>query len=202
MPDLIRVYSRPILGLKLENERYGCSMFAAMATGSKEAVKALLKGSVMQPVEDQDYEDYTRSCHEECNQTKIGRNFTFSRHRTIFSYSAEFGYKNTISSILCKGIREEGDCIVYLEVRADELMKHLISGELTNYRVVRNSPEPLHPGKGRCRCQLEGPERADTAMVGGTEWKRGGSQDVANTVLSLATTSRENSRPALALTLS
>jgi hypothetical protein len=26
---------------------------------------------------------------------------------------------------------------------ADELMRRLISGELTNYRVVRTSPEPL-----------------------------------------------------------
>jgi hypothetical protein len=29
-------------------------------------------------------------------------------------------------------------------MRVDELMRHLISGELTNYRVVRTSPEPLH----------------------------------------------------------
>jgi hypothetical protein len=39
---------------------------------------------------------------------------------------------------------EEGDCIVCLEMRADELMRRLISGELTNYSVVRTSPEPLH----------------------------------------------------------
>ena len=39
--------------------------------------------------------------------------------------------------------KEEGDCIVCLEMRADELMRRLISGELTNYRVVRTSPEPL-----------------------------------------------------------
>jgi hypothetical protein len=38
---------------------------------------------------------------------------------------------------------EEGHCVVCLEMRADELMRHLISGELTNYRVVRTSPEPL-----------------------------------------------------------
>jgi hypothetical protein len=37
----------------------------------------------------------------------------------------------------------ERDCIVCLEMRADELMRHLISGELTNYRVVRTSPEKL-----------------------------------------------------------
>jgi hypothetical protein len=38
---------------------------------------------------------------------------------------------------------EEGNCIVCLERRTDELMRHLISGELTNYRVVHTSPEPL-----------------------------------------------------------
>jgi hypothetical protein len=40
-------------------------------------------------------------------------------------------------------LKEEGDCIVCLEMRADELMRYLISGKLTNYRVVRTSPEPL-----------------------------------------------------------
>jgi hypothetical protein len=29
-------------------------------------------------------------------------------------------------------------------MRVGELMRHLISGELTDYRVVRTSPEPLH----------------------------------------------------------
>jgi hypothetical protein len=38
---------------------------------------------------------------------------------------------------------EEKDCIVCLEIRADELMRCLISGELTNYSVVRTSPELL-----------------------------------------------------------
>jgi hypothetical protein len=41
-------------------------------------------------------------------------------------------------------LEEEGNCIVCLEMRADELMRRLISGELTNYSVVRTSPEPLH----------------------------------------------------------
>jgi hypothetical protein len=38
---------------------------------------------------------------------------------------------------------EEGNCIVCLEMRADDLIRRLISGELTNYVVVRTSPEPL-----------------------------------------------------------
>jgi hypothetical protein len=46
-------------------------------------------------------------------------------------------------------LEEEGDCIVCLEMRADELMRRLISGELTNYRVVRTRPKPLHDGDER-----------------------------------------------------
>jgi hypothetical protein len=38
---------------------------------------------------------------------------------------------------------QEGNCVVCPEMRADELMRHLISGELTNYRVVRTIAEPL-----------------------------------------------------------
>jgi hypothetical protein len=38
---------------------------------------------------------------------------------------------------------EEGNCIVCLEMRADELMRRLISGELTNYSAVITSPELL-----------------------------------------------------------
>jgi hypothetical protein len=45
---------------------------------------------------------------------------------------------------------EEGNCIFCLEMRADELMRHLISGELANYRVVRTSPKPLQKHRG-CR---------------------------------------------------
>jgi hypothetical protein len=48
-------------------------------------------------------------------------------------------------SISCVTVlEEEGNCIICLEMRADELMRRLISGGLTNYSVVRTSPEPLH----------------------------------------------------------
>jgi ankyrin repeat protein len=100
MPELIGVYPYPISGLQVEKERYGCPVFAAMATGSKEAVKALLKGLVVQPVEDRYCEGNTHNYYEECNQTEIRRSFTFSKRRTILSYSAEFGYKRIVSSLL------------------------------------------------------------------------------------------------------
>jgi hypothetical protein len=48
-----------------------------------------------------------------------------------------------INFVFVTVLKEEWDCIVCLEMRADELMRHLISGKLTNYRVVRTSPEPL-----------------------------------------------------------
>jgi hypothetical protein len=47
-------------------------------------------------------------------------------------------------ALLLRYQEEEGDCIVCLEMRANELMRRLIPGELTDYRVVRSSPEPLH----------------------------------------------------------
>jgi hypothetical protein len=48
--------------------------------------------------------------------------------------------------VRCNDVRvfeEEGDCSVCLEMSDDELMRHLISGELTNYRVVCTRPKPL-----------------------------------------------------------
>jgi hypothetical protein len=49
--------------------------------------------------------------------------------------------------VRCNDVRvfeEEGDCSLCLEMSDDELMRHLISGELTNYRVVCTRPKPLH----------------------------------------------------------
>jgi hypothetical protein len=52
---------------------------------------------------------------------------------------------------------EEGDCIVCLEMRANELMRRLKSGELTNYRVVRTSSEPLQNATGNLRHLSDAP---------------------------------------------
>jgi hypothetical protein len=49
-----------------------------------------------------------------------------------------------IDIVVVTVFEEEGDCIVCLEIRADELIRRLISGKLTNYSVVRTSLEPLH----------------------------------------------------------
>ncbi|KAH8732700.1 hypothetical protein GQ44DRAFT_601972, partial [Phaeosphaeriaceae sp. PMI808] len=100
LPNLIGALPHPVSCLEIENERYGCPVFAAMATGSKEAINALLKSLVMKPVKPRLCERNAYNYYEECNQTKIRRDFSFSKRRTILSYSAEFGYKRIVSSIL------------------------------------------------------------------------------------------------------
>ncbi|KAF1962472.1 HET-domain-containing protein [Byssothecium circinans] len=101
MPNLIGVHPHLISCLEVENERYGCPFFAAMATGSKEAIQALLKGLVVkQPLKDEPCEENSHEYYEECSQKNIGRDFTFSKRRTILSYSAEFGYKRIVPLLL------------------------------------------------------------------------------------------------------
>jgi hypothetical protein len=46
--------------------------------------------------------------------------------------------------ITVRVIGGRGTALFSLEMRAGELIRRLISGELTNYEVVRTSPEPLH----------------------------------------------------------
>jgi hypothetical protein len=60
-------------------------------------------------------------------------------------FSVSFSVDPPVSpNLFVTVLEEEGNCIVCLEMRAHELMRRLISGELTNYSVVRTSPEPLH----------------------------------------------------------
>jgi hypothetical protein len=55
----------------------------------------------------------------------------------------EMHFVKNLAVILVRVFEEEGNRNVCLEMRADKLMRHLISGKLTNYRVVGTSPEPL-----------------------------------------------------------
>jgi hypothetical protein len=72
-----------------------------------------------------------------CADTEILRT-SRQVHRKAYDYMVK-----TNRFVLVRVFEEKGDCIVCLEIRADKLMRRLISGELTNYSVVRTSPEPL-----------------------------------------------------------
>jgi hypothetical protein len=52
-------------------------------------------------------------------------------------------HNTTNGTLTVTVFEEEGNCIVCLETRADELMRRLILGKLTDYSIVRTSPEPL-----------------------------------------------------------
>jgi hypothetical protein len=79
-------------------------------------------------------------------------------------------------NILCKAVmafEKEGNCIVCLEMRADKLMRHLISDELTKHRVVRTSPKSLqkqipctilYPLNGTQSCRLVHHEHVPEAL--------------------------------------
>jgi hypothetical protein len=70
-------------------------------------------------------------------------------------------------------LEEEGDCIVCLEMRANELMRRLISGGLANYRVVRTSPKPLYntPAIGNSNVNEPGADFVHNAGIGfSTRW--------------------------------
>ncbi|KAI9764474.1 MAG: hypothetical protein M1840_008400 [Geoglossum simile] len=92
MSNLIRGHSSTLSYLKVENERYGPPLFAALATKSGEAVQALVEahtetqslGSWLHEFHNQHYQD-NRSQH------RFGRDFIFSKKRTVLSYLAELG---------------------------------------------------------------------------------------------------------------
>ncbi|USP74567.1 hypothetical protein yc1106_01841 [Curvularia clavata] len=87
MPELIRAYPKSPSGLEIVRERYGCPVFAAMATGNEEALKAILKGNA---------NDYPA----EFKQSEIGPQFRFLQDRDVLSYSAEFGFKGIVAFLL------------------------------------------------------------------------------------------------------
>ena len=77
------------------NARYGPPIFAALATGSDDAVRALLEAEVQsQPVESQSrlYELCELFFKNRENSTALGFDFIFLAQRGVFSHLAEGGY--------------------------------------------------------------------------------------------------------------
>ncbi|KAH0536252.1 hypothetical protein FGG08_006859 [Glutinoglossum americanum] len=92
MSNLIRGHPSILSYLEVENERYGPPLFAALATGSKEVVRAFVEarildrspGSWLHGLYNQHYQDNG-------SQHRFGRDFIFSKRRTVLSYLAELG---------------------------------------------------------------------------------------------------------------
>jgi ankyrin repeat protein len=92
MSNLIRVHPSILSCLKVENERYGPPLFAALATGSKEAVRTFVeayaatqsRGSLLHNL-------CSRYRHNEGSWDKFGRDLKLSSWRTLLSYLGELG---------------------------------------------------------------------------------------------------------------
>ncbi|KID93484.1 Pfs, NB-ARC and Ankyrin domain protein, partial [Metarhizium majus ARSEF 297] len=101
MGNLIRSHPSKLSCFEVEDERYGAPIFAALATNSDEAVRALLNAQA-------EINPSTSPLHDLCEQyyqngnrrPDFGRDFNFSRRRGVFSHLAEKGDEAMIVAFL------------------------------------------------------------------------------------------------------
>jgi ankyrin repeat protein len=90
MPNLIRIHPLVHLCLELEDERYGPPLFAAIASGSKEAVRVF---------------EEALGAHSENKDARhvASLDFNYSKRRGIFSCTAELGNVAVLAHLLDSG---------------------------------------------------------------------------------------------------
>jgi hypothetical protein len=104
LADLIRIYPQRESCFDVEDERYGPPIFAALATESHKAVQTLLEVQAeIQPQESPLHYLYKQYSENRSQRIYFGRNFTFSRHRSIFSYVIEQGDEVIITFLCASG---------------------------------------------------------------------------------------------------
>ena len=104
MSNLIRAHPSILSCFEVEKERYGPPIFAALATGSEEAVRTFVEAhAVDQPPGSWLHKQCSQYCQDEGSQGKFGRDFKFSNRRTILSYLAELGDKVIFALVLKTG---------------------------------------------------------------------------------------------------
>ncbi|KAG9230079.1 heterokaryon incompatibility protein-domain-containing protein [Amylocarpus encephaloides] len=101
LADLIRIHPQRESCFNVENERYGLPIFAALATGSCEAVQMFLEVQAEIRPQEPLLRHLCKQYSEIRNKrTNFGRDFTFSRYRNISSHVAEQG-DEVILAVLC-----------------------------------------------------------------------------------------------------
>ncbi|KAK3370549.1 hypothetical protein B0H63DRAFT_504049, partial [Podospora didyma] len=91
MPALIRVLPYNQSCFEVEDERYGPPILAGMAMHSFEAVRALLELDAEVQPPTSALSDFAKHCKDIDENNGLGRDFRFSRQRSVLSYAAEFG---------------------------------------------------------------------------------------------------------------
>ena len=101
MPDLIRIHPQRESCFDVGNERYGLPIFAALATESYKAVQAFLEVQAeIQPQEPLLHHLCKQYSENRNKRINFGRNFTFSRDKSVFFHVAEKG-DEIILTFLC-----------------------------------------------------------------------------------------------------
>ncbi|MCJ1422111.1 hypothetical protein MMC32_008482, partial [Xylographa parallela] len=91
MSNLIKAHPSALSCLEVGEERYGPPLFAAMATGSKEAFQVFEEAlHRSQAIGRRSYKTYSQY-REDKNNPIFGRDFKFSKRRDVLSYLAELG---------------------------------------------------------------------------------------------------------------
>ncbi|KAJ3545042.1 hypothetical protein NM208_g2710 [Fusarium decemcellulare] len=159
LANLIAIHPSNLSCFEVEVERYGPPLLAALSTGSREAVYALLKAQAKtQPLISPLHtlcEQYFRDGNR---QSDIGRDFNFSQHRGILSHLAEAGEEIIIAFVFALGEhsadikprdKNQGTPLIYATKKGYETIVRMFLDEGVAIETVgRNGRTPLSYAAG------------------------------------------------------
>jgi len=103
MPALIRVHSSTVSCIELGKERYGPPLFAALATGSKEAFQAFVDVLSKDRLPGSNFNKTQTHYYEDREDLNLRREFQFPKRRNVLSYLAELGNVAILELLLSTG---------------------------------------------------------------------------------------------------
>ena len=102
LSSLIAIHPSVLSFHEVENERYGCPLLAALATGSGSAVEAFVAAFAASRDQDSELQDLCKQYRfdRSSSKTKIGRDFQFTRSMDLLSTLFETGHETLIAIVL------------------------------------------------------------------------------------------------------
>ncbi|KAF2006368.1 HET-domain-containing protein [Amniculicola lignicola CBS 123094] len=104
MANLIKICQSTSQCMEVEDERYGCPLFAAAATGSEEALELCLKSiSTDQPIRSPLCAGIDTKSQHEMAQRATRRDFVYSKSKGLWLGAAELGHDKVLTHLLNSG---------------------------------------------------------------------------------------------------
>jgi ankyrin repeat protein len=104
LANLLNICPSIHLSLEVENERYGCPLFAAVAAGSIEAAKACIRGmEADQATDNPSYRLNEQNTDYELWRHFSKRDFKYSKQRGVFSCAVELGHEGVLGYLINSG---------------------------------------------------------------------------------------------------